>query len=455
MNPVDPLKHPDSFLHSGGLPPLFDLPSPPETTHASRTYETLSSTKHSNWTTHRLSQEFSPPSLASTPMSQNSHSFSNSCCNTPLSSCLSALNTPSHFSSSESYNSNTDTSVNRHEANSFREIRIEEEASQRQTPLLSVHTGNSDEIEEPMMVTEILPTQDHLYRIFTAGRFNHPDSAEALVKFFKENDLDLGDLIASGAFSCIYKIEDTNLVYKFLRIGSPLVYQSAIYQPNRGDCLSLELDHPNISTPLSAHFYKEDEIVEKKRGDLKNLRGSVLTGLIFPFQGLDLLKILEMNGPMNSFQATKLGFQIASALEYLKRINIVHRDVKPDNILCDHLGNFRLIDFGLAIRVIGANFPFLGNISELYAPPEFKAQFDPTYDFRAEAWGLGIVLLKMVTGYAQKELLKMKHREKFEWPKHLSKPLQIVLTGLLEQAPDKRMTIEQAKMELREVQSDV
>ncbi len=90
----------------------------------------------------------------------------------------------------------------------------------------------------------------------------------------------------------------------------------------------------------------------------------------------------------------KLGMDICRALQYLGRQQIVHRDVKPDNIFVSRFGDYKLGDFGIARKLERS----LGELSrkgtESYMAPEIYR--GDAYDARADIYSLGIVLYRML-----------------------------------------------------------
>jgi mitogen-activated protein kinase kinase 7 len=93
------------------------------------------------------------------------------------------------------------------------------------------------------------------------------------------------------------------------------------------------------------------------------------------------------------------------ALYYLKeKHNIIHRDVKPSNILINDLGQIKLCDFGISGRLIDslAKTKAAGCIP--YMAPERIDLSSESYDIRADVWSLGVTLYELATGespYAQ------------------------------------------------------
>ena len=91
----------------------------------------------------------------------------------------------------------------------------------------------------------------------------------------------------------------------------------------------------------------------------------------------------------------RIGLQVADALEYANRQGVLHRDVKPSNLLLDTLGNLWLTDFGLAKTTeaddLTATGETLGTIR--YMAPE---RFEGECDARSDLYGLGLTLYELV-----------------------------------------------------------
>lgn len=90
--------------------------------------------------------------------------------------------------------------------------------------------------------------------------------------------------------------------------------------------------------------------------------------------------------------------QIGSALDYAHTHDVVHRDLKPNNILLDNFGNAYLMDFGIAKILSATN---LTTTSTLMGTPAYMAPEQwrmETVDHRADIYSMGIILYEMVTG---------------------------------------------------------
>jgi eukaryotic-like serine/threonine-protein kinase len=112
--------------------------------------------------------------------------------------------------------------------------------------------------------------------------------------------------------------------------------------------------------------------------------------------GEDLAAILKKNGPLKVDDAVRIAIGVASALEAAHRRGIVHRDVKPGNILIDH--DVKVTDFGIARAVAEASMTVTGTTlgSVHYFSPE-QARGDEVTG-QSDVYALGIVLYEMLTG---------------------------------------------------------
>lgn len=142
------------------------------------------------------------------------------------------------------------------------------------------------------------------------------------------------------------------------------------------------LEHPHI---LPVHDYGEQE---------------GLTYLVMRYIEAGTLKDwITRKGPVELDEAVRILDQVGRALDYAHSQGVVHRDIKPTNVLIDERGDAFLTDFGIAKLVAGtAQFTATGAIvgTPAYMSPE--QGMGKSIDHRSDIYSLGVVLYELVTG---------------------------------------------------------
>lgn len=118
--------------------------------------------------------------------------------------------------------------------------------------------------------------------------------------------------------------------------------------------------------------------------------------LIFERMFMSLYDRLDQNGPFTPDDSLGLAIQLFRALDYLESEYIIHRDIKPTNILlsesCRHL---KLCDFGCAKEIVNFNDKFSSYMcSRFYRAPELILGSE-SYDFKVDIWSAGCVIGEM------------------------------------------------------------
>ncbi|UCD84911.1 MAG: serine/threonine protein kinase [Deltaproteobacteria bacterium] len=126
--------------------------------------------------------------------------------------------------------------------------------------------------------------------------------------------------------------------------------------------------------------------------------------------GKDLRTIIKMGQkmgePLSREFAIFIGMEIAQALDYAHRkrdargteLNIIHRDISPQNILISYEGEVKLTDFGIAKAAIQARMSQSGVLKGKYAYMSPEQARGETIDRRSDIFSLGIVIYEMLTG---------------------------------------------------------
>ncbi len=142
------------------------------------------------------------------------------------------------------------------------------------------------------------------------------------------------------------------------------------------------LDHPNI-VPLF-DFGEENGMLY----------------LVMPFLSGGSLQDMLRKAPLHMGVVASYGSQIADALEYAHQRNVVHRDVKPANVLIHADGRVMLSDFGLAKILDASGRPAAPRNHPDAGTPEYMApeQIQGRTDERSDIYALGVVLYLLLTG---------------------------------------------------------
>ncbi|XP_037083486.1 LOW QUALITY PROTEIN: dual specificity mitogen-activated protein kinase kinase 7-like [Pollicipes pollicipes] len=118
---------------------------------------------------------------------------------------------------------------------------------------------------------------------------------------------------------------------------------------------------------------------------------------------LDKLLKKMGNKPIPEPILGKITVSTVKALHYLKdKHGVIHRDVKPSNILLDETGQVKLCDFGISGRLVDSKAKTRTAGSAAYMAPERIEPPNPDrpdYDIRADVWSLGITLVELATGF--------------------------------------------------------
>ncbi|XP_053329425.1 MAP/microtubule affinity-regulating kinase 4 isoform X3 [Spea bombifrons] len=191
------------------------------------------------------------------------------------------------------------------------------------------------------------------------------------------------------------------------------------------------LNHPNI--------VKLFEVIETEK---------TLYLIMEYASGGEVFDYLVSHGRMKEKEARAKFRQIVSAVHYCHQKNIVHRDLKAENLLLDSEANIKIADFGFSNEFTpgGKLDTFCG--SPPYAAPELfqgKRYNGPEVD----VWSLGVILYTLVSGSLPfdgqnlKELRERVLRGKYRVPFYMSTDCESVLRRFLVLNPTKRCTLEQ------------
>jgi serine/threonine protein kinase len=196
--------------------------------------------------------------------------------------------------------------------------------------------------------------------------------------------------LGEGGMATVYKAYDTHLetevAVKVIRTEkfSPEAVSRALKRFEREAKALARLTHPNIVKVIDYGEYEGQPY------------------LVMPFlPGGNLKERLNQNGPMPWQEAARILLPIAQALDFAHSQNIIHRDVKPSNILLTKNNQPMLTDFGVAKVVEQEATVDLTGTAMAVGTPEYMAPEQATsksIDHRVDIYALGIVFYEMITG---------------------------------------------------------
>jgi serine/threonine protein kinase len=183
--------------------------------------------------------------------------------------------------------------------------------------------------------------------------------------------------IGSGGFGTVYLAEDT-WIDKKVALKVPHKQGVDFGELLREPRLLATLNHPNIVTILTAE--KQDNVFF----------------IVMEFvPGETLEAIVTREGPLELSRALDYTCQICNAVDHAHRQNVLHRDLRPSNVLVDERGLVKVADFGTSrfLEIAAHGTTVIG--SPPYMAPE---QFHGKAVFASDIYSLGVTMYQMLTG---------------------------------------------------------
>ena len=199
---------------------------------------------------------------------------------------------------------------------------------------------------------------------------------------FVEDRYEILEKIGSGGMSDVFKAKDHKLnrfvAIKFLK--SEYCEDRTFVQKFRIEAQSAAaLVHPNV---VSVY-------------DVNEFNGSYYIVMEY-VDGITLKQYIDRNGRLPIKEATSIAIQIGQGIEAAHNANIIHRDIKPQNVLISREGKIKVTDFGIA-RTTTANTISQNIVGSVHYISYEQARGGQV-DERSDIYSFGIVYYEMVTG---------------------------------------------------------
>lgn len=198
---------------------------------------------------------------------------------------------------------------------------------------------------------------------------------------------ELIEKIGDGGMAVVYKAKDRLLNrYVAVKILRPEFTRDAqfIESFRKESQAAAGLQHPNI-----VNVYDVGK------------EGNIYFIVMELIDGRPLSDIIEENGPLDYRHVIEIGKQVAAALSLAHKNHIIHRDVKPHNIMITKDGIAKLADFGIAKAISSATIvnkeeggQVMGSV-HYFSPEQARGKY---VDEKSDVYSLGIVLYEMLTG---------------------------------------------------------
>jgi serine/threonine protein kinase len=164
--------------------------------------------------------------------------------------------------------------------------------------------------------------------------------------------------------------------------------------------------------------------------------------------GGTLEDLIESNGRIRSPVIYNYCFQLLSAIEYLHQNKIVHQDIKPSNILLNHQGKIKLIDFGFSQQVhSNSQSRFCG--TTLFMAPEILEKTEGFDPFLSDIYSLGITFYYISQGKfpfpkeSQKDMKVLTMCGLCFFQHEIDTSFQAMITDMMDEKPEKRASASQ------------
>jgi serine/threonine protein kinase len=231
----------------------------------------------------------------------------------------------------------------------------------------------------------------------------------------------LDAVIGRGGMSTVYKAFDTVLERP---VAIKLMHREIATDSDQLERFRREaravaqLNHPNVVSVIDAG---EEPAPEEERGDGGDGPAGTPYIVLEYVDGETLKSVIRRDGPLPIDQALAYAIELSRALTAAHECQIVHRDVKPHNVLIDPEGGAKITDFGIARSLSEEGLTMAGRVlgtTDYVSPEQALGQ---AVTPQSDLYSLGIVLYEMLTG---------------DVPFHGDSPVAVAMKHVREEVPD-------------------
>ena len=240
--------------------------------------------------------------------------------------------------------------------------------------------------------------------------------------------------LGQGGMATVFRARQPSLNrYVALKVLAPELARDPdfVSRFQREATIAARLEHPNI-VPIY---------------DIGQAEGAFYIAMRF-VPGRSLAQVIQQVGPMSLERARRILAQIASALDHAHQQGVIHRDLKPGNILWEEGDRVSLADFGIAragdVTQVTRQGMLVGT-PKYMAPEQALGQ---EVDHRADLYALGVIAYEMLAGkvpFEADSVATLLHRHAYEPPPplrearpDLSPEIEAVIQRMLAKQPDDR-----------------
>ncbi|ROR65584.1 Stk1 family PASTA domain-containing Ser/Thr kinase [Agrococcus jenensis] len=207
---------------------------------------------------------------------------------------------------------------------------------------------------------------------------------------------EIGDLIGQGGMAQVHRARDTRLdrqvAVKLLKPELSLdpEFRTRFRQEAQS---AARMSHPTVVRVFDAG----EEPAVGPHGE-----PAAVPYIVMEYVDGRMVKDIIAEGPLSEAEAVRITKGILTALEYSHRAGIVHRDIKPGNVMVTPGGQIKVMDFGIARAVseTSANVAQTGLIlgtAQYFSPEQARGE---TVDARTDLYSTGVILFELLTGRA-------------------------------------------------------